>query len=146
MAALRLDKPVPEPVREALLGEIYRGHCGLIPREGLSPMLAVQIARDASLAEAMVRSAGTADGAVLIAGGQHARRDTGVGFHLQQRFGAGNVAAIGLLEGDLEIVWAGEERPVPADRFDYVWYTDPAQPEKDYCADLKSRFDAFTKN
>lgn len=146
MAALRLHEPIPESVREALLGEIYRGHCGLIPRDRLAPMLAVQVARDASLAEAMVRSAAAADGAVLIAGAQHARRDIGVGFHLQQRLGVGNVSAIGLLEGDLEIVWAGEERQIPADRFDYVWYTDPAQPNKDYCAELKARFGASTKD
>lgn len=143
---LRLDEPVPEQVMEMLLDEVYRGHCGLIPRDKLSPMVSVQIARDASLAEAMVRSAGMADGAVLIAGGQHARRDTGAGFHLEQRFGGKNIASIGLLEGDLEIVWAGEENAVPANRFDYVWYTDPAQPDKDYCADLEVRFKAFTKN
>ena len=143
---LRLDEPVPEQVMEMILDEVYRGHCGLIPRDQLSPMVSVQIARDASLAEAMVRSAGMADGAVLIAGGQHARRDTGAGFHLEQRFGGKNIASIGLLEGDLEIVWAGEEHAVPASRFDYVWYTDPAQPDKDYCADLEARFKAFTKN
>ena len=120
-AALRLDEAVPEFVRDAVRDEVYRGHCGLIPRDKLSPMVAVQIARDASLAEAMVRAAGAADGAVLIAGGQHARRD-------------------------LEIVWAGEEHAVPPGRFDYVWYTDPAQPDKDYCADLEARFKAFTKN
>ncbi|WP_323796463.1 ChaN family lipoprotein [Nisaea sp.] len=143
---LRLDEPVPERVMEMLLDAVYRGHCGLIPKTKLSPMVAVQIARDASLAEAMVRSAVMADGAVLIAGGQHARRDTGAGFHLEQRFGGKNIASIGLLEGDLEIVWAGEEHAVPASRFDYVWYTDPAQPDKDYCADLEARFKAFTKN
>jgi len=145
-ATLRLDEPVPEFVRDAVRDEIYRGHCGLIPRDKLAPMVAVQIARDASLAEVMVRSAGRADGAVLIAGGQHARRDTGAGFHLEQRFGGENIASIGMLEGDLEIVWAGEEQVVPASRFDYVWYTDPAQPNKDYCADLEARFKAFTKN
>ncbi|MEP3114193.1 ChaN family lipoprotein [Nisaea sp.] len=143
---LRLGEPVPERVMEMLLGEVYRGHCGLVPRTKLSPMVAVQIARDASLAEAMVKSAGIADGAVLIAGGQHARRDIGVGFHLERRFDGENIASIGLMEGDLEIVWAGEEDAVPASRFDYVWYTDPAQPDKDYCADLEARFKAFTKN
>ncbi|WP_193173086.1 ChaN family lipoprotein [Nisaea nitritireducens] len=145
-AALRLDEAVPESVRDALLDEVYRGHCGLIPRTKLSPMVAVQIARDASLAEAMVRSAAMADGAVLIAGGQHARRDTGAGYHLEQRFGGKNIVSIGLLEGDLEIVWAGEEHAIPASRFDYVWYTDPAHPKKDYCADLKARFSNFTKD
>lgn len=143
---LRLDEPVPEQVREMLLDEVYRGHCGLIPRTKLSPMVAVQIARDASLAEAMVRSAEMADGAVLIAGGQHARRDTGAGFHLEQRFGGENIVSIGLLEGDLEIVWAGGEHAVPESRFDYVWYTDPALPDKDYCADLEARFKTFSKN
>ena len=145
-AALRLDEAVPEFVREALRDEVYRGHCGLIPQDKLSPMVAVEIARDASLAEAMLRAAGAADGAVLIAGGQHVRRDTGAGFHLEHRFGGGNIASIGMLEGDLEIVWAGEEHAVPPGRFDYVWYTDPAQPDKDYCADLEARFKAYTKN
>lgn len=144
--SFRLDKPFPETVRAVLLDAVYLGHCELLPRTKLSPFVEVQIARDASLAEAMWQSAVSADGAVLIAGAQHARRDIGAGFHLERRFGAQSIASIGLLEGDLELVWAGEEHAVPAERFDYVWYTDVAQPETDYCAELEARFKSFSEN
>ncbi|UUX48596.1 ChaN family lipoprotein [Nisaea acidiphila] len=135
---LKLDEPLPENVEQAIGDEVYRGHCELVPREHLAPMVRVQIARDASLAEAMVRASGSADGAVLIAGGQHVRKDIGTGYHLRRRFGVDDVAAIALLER------SGTEVAEPdlslSRSFDFVWMTDKAHPEKNYCAELEARF------
>ncbi|MBO6562101.1 MAG: ChaN family lipoprotein [Nisaea sp.] len=138
MDALRLNDPLPEAVRDAVEEEVYRGHCELVPRDRLEPMIRVQVARDASLAEAMVRAAAMADGAVLIAGGQHARRDIGAGYHLIRRFGALEVASLALLERDADnpaIPDAALSR-----KFDFVWFTEQAQPDRDYCAELAARF------
>ncbi len=135
---LRLEARLPADVRGAVAEEIYRGHCALVPHERLEPMIRVQVARDASLAEAMVRAATTADGAVLIAGGQHARRDIGAGYHLAHRFGARDIVSLALIER------GGEEPALPdaalSRKFDFVWFTDRAYPDRDYCAELEARF------
>ena len=136
--ALGLNVPLPDGVRDAVEEAVYRGHCELVPRERLEPMIRVQVARDASLAEAMVRAAATADGAVLIAGGQHVRRDIGAGYHLIYRFEARDAASLALLE-------RGAEPPAVPDetlsrKFDFVWFTKRAHPDRDYCAELAARF------
>lgn len=135
---LGMDKALPGAVSEAIGDEVYRGHCELVPREHLEPMIRVQAARDASLAEAMIRAGEAADGAVLIAGGQHVRKDIGAGFHLADRFGIRDVASIALLE-------QSDADPAMPDlaltrKFDFVWITARAHPDKDYCADLAARF------
>ncbi|WP_193187850.1 ChaN family lipoprotein [Nisaea sediminum] len=136
--AFHLNAPLPEEVRNAVEEAVYRGHCELVPRDRLAPMIRVQIARDASLAEAMVRAAATADGAVLIAGGQHARRDIGAGYHLIHRFGVRDIASLSLLER------GADNSAVPeaalSRRFDFLWFTERAHPERDYCAELAARF------
>jgi len=58
-------------------------HCGQLPEAFLDPMVLSQRARDAHLAMALVAGA-TDGGAVLITGGEHARRDRAVGAFLRQ--------------------------------------------------------------
>lgn len=135
---LRLDAPLPEPVGKALGEAVYRGHCELVPRAHLAPMVRVQIARDASLAEAMVRAAAGADGAVLIAGGQHVRRDTGVGYHLLRHHGVRDLVSLALLERGAD--GTAEPDRTLSRKFDYVWFTEQAHPDRDYCAGLEARF------
>lgn len=135
-SALRLGPALPAPVTEALLDEVYRGHCELVPRDRLAPMVRVQVARDASLAEAAARAGTAADGAVLIVGGQHARKDVGAAYHLRHRFDAEDVLSFTLLE--LGAAQAADPRL--AKRFDYVWFTEQADPDRDYCAELEAHF------
>jgi len=119
--------------REYLLDTIFEAHCAMRPRDTLTPMVVIQLAKDASMASAMAdRKA-----ALLIAGGEHVRARTGVPSHLLSLKPGERRVVIQLME-----VVAGEtdpkayvERAGPAD---YYWLT-PGAVEKDNCADVKGR-------
>ncbi len=122
-----------EATRTHLLDRIFDAHCGMQSRESLAPMLNIQLAKDASMADAMSGNAP----ALLVAGGEHARADTGVPSHLQARAGEANRIVVQLLE-----VAEGEmnartyiDQAGPAD---FYWFT-PATEVQDYCADVKGR-------
>ena len=61
-------------VREYLVDSIFEAHCGMQERESLQPMLAIQLAKDASMAAALAQESP----AMLVAGGEHVRAATGV--------------------------------------------------------------------
>jgi uncharacterized iron-regulated protein len=136
--ALGLDAALPPPVVAALEASIREGHCDLLPEAALPPMVAFQRARDAQLARSLVDAAGP-DGAVLIAGAGHVRRDAGVPFHLARFEHGAAVASVGLVEVDDPEV--GPARAL-ADRFgdsapfDFVWFT-PRTPREDPCKALE---------
>ncbi len=119
--------------REHLLDRIFEAHCRMQSRESLQPMLAIQLAKDASMANAMLG----AQPALLIAGGEHARSDTGVPSHLRALAPDASQIVIQLME-----VTPGQDDPRPAMQetgpADYYWFT-PATEAKDYCADVKGR-------
>jgi uncharacterized iron-regulated protein len=126
--------PIGETARAVQLDAVFEGHCRLMPRERLEPMLDIQVARDIAMAEVMVAAVGDgADGAVLIAGHGHVRADAGVPLHLARLSPDASVAAIGVLEH------AGEVPPPVAPRFSYVKTTAPIQ-RPDPCEALRKRF------
>lgn len=94
--AWRLSDPLPAEATAAHLDAVFDGHCRLVPRERLGVMVDVQVARDASLAAAML---GHPDGAVLIAGRGHVRADIGVPLHLRRLAPGVGAVAVGLSEG-----------------------------------------------
>ncbi|MEQ8587895.1 MAG: ChaN family lipoprotein [Thalassobaculaceae bacterium] len=94
--AWRLSDPLSDEATAAHLDAVFDGHCRLVPRERLGTMVDVQVARDASLAAAMV---GHPDGAVLIAGRGHVRTDIGVPLHLRRLAPEMKTVAVGLSEG-----------------------------------------------
>ena len=116
-------------VRERLLDTIFEAHCRMQARESLAPMLAIQLAKDASMAEALRRETP----AMLIAGGEHARGDSGVASH-----GVGEGAVV------VQLVEVREGQDDAADYredvgpADYLWFT-PATESKDYCAGVTGR-------
>jgi uncharacterized iron-regulated protein len=82
ISQLRLET-VWSPEKERALRElVYEGHCRSIPEPLAANITAAQRARDATLAEALLEP--PADGAVLIAGNGHVRRDLGVPLYLAQ--------------------------------------------------------------
>ena len=96
----RLDDAMPEAVMAAMLEAQFTGHCGMIGRAKLAPMVTIQRVWDASYADALLRAAERGGGkAVLICGNAHARLDYGAPHYLRAA-GAGGVASIGMLEGD----------------------------------------------
>ncbi len=119
--------------RAHLLERIYEAHCGKAARDTLGPMVAIQLAKDASMASAMADNAP----ALLIAGGEHVRADTGVPSHLQAREAQASRVVIQLVE-----VTEGETSAGPAvagsGPADFYWFT-PATKPIDDCANVKGR-------
>ena len=136
MAALKLENVWSVERERALRREIFEGHCAALPEQSVARMAAAQRARDATLAEALLASG--PDGAVLIAGNGHVRRDLAVPLYLRPAGDA--TCAIGILE-----VEAGKKNPrdyleggVSLPPFDFVCFT-PAWARPDPCAGFKPR-------
>ena len=103
--------------------DIDAGHCGALPPDLLPGMALAQRARDAALAQALLRPERADERVVLIAGNGHVRRDLGVARYL---IGAGvpasRIVAVGFLEGaepgapfDLVRITPAAERPDPCE-------------------------------
>ncbi len=123
--------------RSLLRTEIIESHCNQLPDSMIDPMVTVMTARDAQMADAMLRGAAMAgrDGAVLIAGNGHARVDHGTPLYLARRAPGERVLSLGLLE-------VSEDLREPTDYaarfnvehlpFDFVWFT-PRVDNQDPC-------------
>jgi uncharacterized iron-regulated protein len=131
---LRLDAALPAALEASLADELRASHCGQLPEKYLAPMALAQHARDAQMAKVLA-TAGAKDGAVLIAGGGHARLDRGVPYYLA--FDAPSVTVASLVFREVQHgdagpqAYAAEEGP-----FDYVWFT-PRGSDEDPCAGFK---------
>ncbi len=85
--------------RSAIEDNVREGHCGYADDSAVKAMAAAQELRDAHLAQRMLASA-TRDGAVLVAGGEHANRKHGAAFHVAHAPGVtpDQVLSIGFVE------------------------------------------------
>ena len=115
-------------MREYLVDSIFEAHCGRQERESLQPMLAIQLAKDASMAAALAQESP----AMLVAGGEHVRAATGVPSHAAST----DRVIVQLME-----VREGEPDAAAylaqAGAADYYWFT-PATELRDHC-DVKGR-------
>jgi uncharacterized iron-regulated protein len=140
MGRWHLDRPLPPEVRAAMAADIREGHCGYAPEERLEAMILVQRARDAQMAASLV-AAGQADGAVLIAGAGHVRRDYGVPVALAQQAPGATVISLAFLEvrqgHDEPLAYASRWRGATLP-FDYVWFT-PRVDDADPCAQFQEQ-------
>jgi uncharacterized iron-regulated protein len=84
LKALRLDRALDEPLQQALLTELYDGHCGLLPKDKLSAMASAQRYHDAHLASATLAAAAEYGTAIVLTGNGHVRADRGVPLYLSQ--------------------------------------------------------------
>ncbi|WP_029059731.1 ChaN family lipoprotein [Stappia stellulata] len=146
IAVLALENPLGVAEDARLLDTLFDGHCGLMPRAALTPLVAVQRLRDAVLADAMIAAGtGRADGAVLIAGAGHVRKDFGVPRYLAWREAASDVVSVAFVE-------VREAAAMPSDYvtvgdgggalYDYVWFTPGRGAARgDPCAELEKRFE-----
>lgn len=134
VSELRLEQPFPAALQAPLVEELRASHCGQLPEQLLEPMALAQRARDAQLAKALLR-AGAPDGAVLVAGGGHARLDRAVPRYLALDAPNDSVVSVSLREVQHGVVdaarYAAEEGP-----FDYVWIT-PRGSDEDPCLAFK---------
>jgi uncharacterized iron-regulated protein len=130
-----LDRPLSPALQEAMAEEIRAAHCGYAAEPQVNAMLLVQRARDAQMAESLT-TAGRQDGAVLIAGAGHVRRDVGVPIYLTRAVPGASVLSVAFVEvsqDKLEPTAYGGGLPEHAFPFDYVWYT-PRVDEQDPCS------------
>jgi uncharacterized iron-regulated protein len=127
---LGLDEPLPDDALAQLRADLVRSHCGHLPDAALDRVVAIQRARDAQLAAALVASA-REDGAVLIAGAGHVGRRWGVARFLERAAPSQPVLAVALVEVD-PALRDPEDYLSPPPAFDYLWLT-PRVDDRDPC-------------
>ena len=139
-----LDRALSQAQDDGMRQAIGKGHCDLMPLAALDPMIGVQRARDGSLADAMLsaRQAG-ADGAVLIAGGGHARRDYAVPTILAARAPDVRIVVISMQEAQPDAV--GADAYAQKGVVDFAVIT-PAAEREDQCEALRKRFEKKPAN
>ena len=122
--------------RSAMTADIKEAHCGHATDAMAGTMLQAQELRNAYMAQRMLAAA-TPGGTVLIAGGEHARRDHGAPFYLVQAPGvdAASIVAIGFVEGDTT---------VPDGAYDVVWRT-PAIKRPDPCVAFEGELKSISQ-
>ncbi len=144
-AELGLARPLEPELAEAERLEIREGHCNLLPSSAVERMMRMQRALDGALARAMT-SARTVDGAVLIAGAGHVRKDWGVPAILHEKAPEAAVVSIAFIEVDPDrlsprdyvTTVSGFEKP-----FDFIYLT-PRVDLTDHCAEIEKHLQ--TKN
>ena len=125
--------------------DIVEGHCGKLPEHALQPIIRAQRMRDAALAQALVDAA-TADGAILIAGNGHVRRDLAVPAYLKpldDRAADTTVLSVGFIEATPADRQASDfPRDFLGTRADYdiVWFT-AATSRSDPCLQMPAMRD-----
>ena len=144
-AIVSAARPLSETSRASLDDELFRSHCELVPRDAITPMRRVQMGRDAALTVSLAQSiaeVGRDNGAVLIAGAGHARRDWGVPWHLAERLPDVSVLSVAFIEVAEGKDTAADYLPA-ADSgesiYDIVVFT-PRADITDHCAGLRERF------
>jgi len=129
---------IPESVRERILTQVFDSHCQTMAKERLSPMVDIQIARDASMAFSLSDDLKATETAVLISGNFHNRKDLGVPLHLNILDPKKNhTLVIALLEVEQDRIEPGDYTSI-AESADYIWFT-PKFSDQDYCAELRAR-------
>lgn len=107
-ARLGLDETLPADVQAGLERDLLEAHCGELPASVLPRLVRVQRGRDAELAQALLDASaadaapedadGPGEGAVLVTGAEHARRDRGAPRALARLAPGASVASLALLE------------------------------------------------
>jgi uncharacterized iron-regulated protein len=136
ISRLRLEAAWSAEKERRLQEIIYEGHCRSLPERLIPNMTTAQRARDATLAEALLEP--SPDGAVLIAGNGHVRRDLGVPLYLQQGLPGVRIVSLGLLEVESGKDRAAEYFAAGAERtYDFAWFT-PQSAREDPCKALRN--------
>lgn len=139
LSALRVDEAWNAEREDALRTIIRDGHCGALPESIVPNMAAAQRVRDATIAEAMATTGG--EGAILIAGNGHVRRDLAVPLYLMARAPERAVCSIGILEveeGRVEPRAYIEPAASRDPAYDAVIFT-ARSPRPDPCAGFKRK-------
>jgi uncharacterized iron-regulated protein len=138
-AALAIPDVWTNAREDALVATIVEGHCGQLRAQDAGPIARAQRARDAVMADILLRHRN--EGAVVVAGAGHARRDLAVPLYLRARAPGAGIVSIAFteVEAGIEAAAAYETASAtgPGDTvFDYLWFS-PRAERDDPCADLK---------
>ncbi|CUW41683.1 conserved protein of unknown function (Uncharacterized iron-regulated protein 55-265) [Magnetospirillum sp. XM-1] len=144
-----LDQPLPPADEKALAADIREGHCNLLPEKAVAPMVRVQRARDAAMAEVLADQASRPEAgpAVLIAGAGHVRADRGVPVRLGAMVPGIPMLTIGFMEvesGKTKPAAYGEGFGAKTPPFDLIWFTGRAQRD-DQCAMMEKHMQKKAK-
>ena len=142
-----LDVPLGDTVQSQLRSHIGEAHCGMLPEKMLDPMTSVQRAKDGLMANTLM-DADQGDGAVLISGSGHVRRDWAVPFVIKAKQPKAEIVAVAFSEASPGYKTAKDYMPDAAPGapiFDILYFT-PLAEKRDYCADLKKHFKHKKKN
>lgn len=115
--------------RRRLTELLALSHCGMLPETALPAMVNIQRLRDAWIAKVM-RKEGVEDGAILIAGAQHVRKDRGVPWHLSAL--GDEMFALAVVEVVRDVDDPEAYPSFDSEQFDYIWFTARVD-EKDPC-------------
>ena len=143
VSRLALTTEPSEETRAAMSEEMRASHCGLLPDDSIAPMVRVQRVRDGLMAEALAKPG--SDGAVLIAGNGHVRRDRGAPWYLAllDPAPAAIVSFLEVADGKTDAVAYGktfDNRPP----FDYLWFTTRVD-DTDPCERFRDQLKALGK-
>jgi uncharacterized iron-regulated protein len=127
-------KPLAEEQQKALFQEMRDNHCGQLPEKMIPGMALAQQARDATMANVLLEKTDK-QGAILIAGAGHVRRDRGIPRFLIEHESKPTWISIGFIEVDPS--WKNPDdyaqryhsSRIP---FDLVWFT-PRASNEDPC-------------
>lgn len=135
MAQMQWDKHLPAAALQWQYQALREGHCGLLPESQMAPMARIQIARDASMAQAVQSAVRPGRTVVLVAGAGHVLRTVGVPTH----WPANLVSKVVLAQaGQAQAAIKNEPPSGTHDPADLVVAT-PALPEQDACAPLRKK-------
>ena len=142
----KLDVSLSKEQTARLEEDIYLSHCKMMPKAHLGPVVKVQQARDAVLADALVEATRSQPAVVLIAGSGHVRNDRAVPHYLKLRQPDATVLSLAFLE-------VQDDAPSPSDYaepygdslpFDYVWFTARLE-DIDPCEKFKAQLQKMKK-
>ena len=123
--------------QKRLLHEVHAGHCGKMPDQMIQAVAKAQRARDAVMADTMLRF--KERGAVAIVGRGHARKDVGVPLYLAARAPETAVLALGLIETDVPTDPAIYAYGPLGQQYDYVWFTARTRRKADPCNSIPAK-------
>ncbi len=124
---LGLEQPLPEMMHMHLKQKLEMMHAGIVPSNYMSSMLTAQRYRDATLADSMIGQ-NRGNGAVLIAGREHVRKDYGAPFYIEHREPDARIVSMAFVD-DLAGLDALQSQNPDQPVYDFVWLR--TKPDRD---------------
>lgn len=128
------DAHLPAAALQRQYTALREGHCGLLPESQIAPMARIQMARDASMAQAVQGALQPGKTVLLVAGAGHVQRSIGVPTHWPAS-----------VRAQVVVARAGAAAPVPEPGDADAVVATAAAPARDACAELRAQWRAAPK-